>query len=228
MSSNSSKNKQSLVLNPIPVPTSPERGELYYDKLDDSLKYYNGASWIPTGAVAGSGLTGGGNSALTVSVDNSTIEIASNLLQLKALGVTAAKMADLTITGGKVAANTLTPNKLAISGSFQVASRTSTNWIDPTAYTQVGFRDDSSSPLYGFKTGSCPIIILRKNGLDCAIAHKTGTLSGYAQIDCRLFGAASFSVGTDGDDTNGIDLVLFVYDGHFWVVTAVYAQGVAQ
>lgn len=44
-------------------------------------------------AVAGSGLAGGGGSALSVNVDDSTIEINADTLRLKDLGTTAAKLA---------------------------------------------------------------------------------------------------------------------------------------
>lgn len=53
MSSNSSKVKKSLVLNPIPDPGSPERGEIFYSQSEDSLKYYNGSALQKIGNLSG-------------------------------------------------------------------------------------------------------------------------------------------------------------------------------
>lgn len=58
-----------------------------------------------TASVAGDGLSGGNGTALSVNVDNSTIEINTDTLRLKDAGVTAAKLAtgvadQTTITGG--------------------------------------------------------------------------------------------------------------------------------
>ena len=51
-------------------------------------------------AVAGSGLSGGAGTALAVNVDDSTIEINSDTLRVKDLGITSAKLGtDLSLTG---------------------------------------------------------------------------------------------------------------------------------
>lgn len=54
-------------------------------------------------SVAGSGLGGANGSALTVNVDNSTIEINSDSLRIKDAGIVDAKIADGTITAAKLA-----------------------------------------------------------------------------------------------------------------------------
>ena len=58
-------------------------------------------------AVAGSGLAGGGGSALSVNVDDSGIEINSDTLRLKDLGVATAKLANDAVTEAKLADNSV-------------------------------------------------------------------------------------------------------------------------
>lgn len=63
-------------------------------------------------AVAGDGLAGGAGSALSVNVDGVGIEIDTDALRLKALGVTTAKLNDLAVTAGKIAADAVTTVKI--------------------------------------------------------------------------------------------------------------------
>ena len=64
-------------------------------------------------SVAGNGLSGGNGSALAVNVDDSGIEIASDTLQLKNLGVSTAKLADNSVTSAKINNASVTGPKLA-------------------------------------------------------------------------------------------------------------------
>lgn len=64
-----------------------------------------GVSEIST-AIAGDGLTGGGGSALAVNPDNSTVEISSDQVRVKDLGITNSKIANDTITNAKIADRT--------------------------------------------------------------------------------------------------------------------------
>jgi hypothetical protein len=86
---------------------------------------------IGTGAVTplkiGSALAGDGlgrnisTGVLAVNVDDSTIEINSDTLRIKDLGVTTAKLGDLQVTGAKIAAATITSGKFA-AGAVSEAS----------------------------------------------------------------------------------------------------------
>lgn len=53
-------------------------------------------------AVAGNGLAGGGGTALSVNVDSSTIEISSDSLRVKDLGITEGKIAASAVTSAKL------------------------------------------------------------------------------------------------------------------------------
>lgn len=72
-----------------------------------------------TNVIAGNGLTGGatsGAATLSVVVDNSTIEIASNQLRAKDLGITTAKLADTSVTTAKLGDGSVATGKL-VDGS---------------------------------------------------------------------------------------------------------------
>ena len=97
--------------------TSPASGQFAYDTTLNKLKVYNGTAWELVGAAA----------------DDSTLELSSNTLSIKALGVgttqlaagavttakigaaqvTGAKIAGLTIATGNIAATAVTSAKLA-------------------------------------------------------------------------------------------------------------------
>ena len=97
--------------------TSPASGQFAYDTTLNKLKVYNGTAWELVGAAA----------------DGSTLELSSNTLSIKALGVgttqlaagavttakigaaqvTGAKIAGLTVATGNIAATAVTSAKLA-------------------------------------------------------------------------------------------------------------------
>lgn len=57
-------------------------------------------------AVAGNGLSGGAGTALAVNVDDSTIEINTDTLRVKDLGISTGKIADSAVTAAKIANRT--------------------------------------------------------------------------------------------------------------------------
>ena len=87
--------------------TSPASGQFAYDTTLNKLKVYNGTAWELVGAAA----------------DDSTLELSSNTLSIKALGVgttqlaagavTTAKLADDAVTGAKIDALTIATGNIA-------------------------------------------------------------------------------------------------------------------
>jgi hypothetical protein len=98
-------------------------------------------------SVAGDGLGGGAGTALSVNVDGSTIEINTDAVRVKDLGITTAKLADSAVTSAKIADATIVDadisgtaaialSKLATATSGQVIVHNSSGV--PTAVTMSG------------------------------------------------------------------------------------------
>lgn len=85
------------------APSSPVNGQIYYNTSDNRIYFWDGSTWVDMSGdiravLGGSGLTGSesnGVVTLDVNVDNSTIEIVSDVLQVKNSGITTAKIANL-------------------------------------------------------------------------------------------------------------------------------------
>ncbi len=130
-----------LRMAPAALPGSPAAGDVAIDSGDSNkLKFYDGSSWIDTGASgggsgditdvttnSGSGLSGGaasGAATLQVVVDDASVEIATNTIQLKDSGVTTAKINDGAVTAAKLAATTVT------AGSYGSTTQIPTFTVD--------------------------------------------------------------------------------------------------
>jgi hypothetical protein len=104
------------------APSSPVTGQIYYNTADARVYFWDSAAWIDMSGdiqdvLGGAGLTAStsGNGdviTLDVNVDNATIEINSDTLRIKDLGVTTAKLADSAVTTVKINANAVTFAKL--------------------------------------------------------------------------------------------------------------------
>ena len=98
------------------APSAPVTGQIYYNTVDASIYFWDGTKWVGisgdiTEVLAGAGLIGGGASGsvtLDVNVDNATIEISSDAIRVKDLGITTGKLADSAVTTVKINANAVT------------------------------------------------------------------------------------------------------------------------
>ena len=102
-------------------------GKIIYDTGVDKVKFYDGSNWQTLGTsdatgdiegvTAGDGLTGGGTSgtvSLAVNVDDSSLEINSDTVRVKAAGITNAMLGG-SIANAKLANSSITINGSAIS-----------------------------------------------------------------------------------------------------------------
>lgn len=112
-------------------PGSPVAGQVYYDTSDGNVYYWNGTAWVSvsgdiTAVVAGSGLTGGGTSGavtLDLNPDNTTIEVNSDIVRIKDLGVSTGKLADNAVTTIKVTDSNITFAKIQNVATMTVMGR---------------------------------------------------------------------------------------------------------
>lgn len=109
-------------------PSSPVIGQIYYDTTDARVYFWDGSSWVDMSGdirdvIGGAGLTATTvNDVVTldVNVDNATIEIDSDALRIKDLGVTTPKIADSAVTTIKINANAVTYAKIQQVSAMKV------------------------------------------------------------------------------------------------------------
>lgn len=102
------------------APGSPVVGQIYYNTTDARMYFWDGTEWVDMSGdirdvIGGSGLSAStANDIITldVNVDNATIEINTDSLRVKDLGITTAKLADSAVTTIKINANAVTLDKI--------------------------------------------------------------------------------------------------------------------
>lgn len=102
------------------APSSPVTGQIYFNTTDTRIYFYDGISWVDVSGdirdvIGGAGLTATNVDdviTLDVNVDNVTIEIDTDTLRVKDLGISTAKLADSAVTTIKINNNAVTLGKI--------------------------------------------------------------------------------------------------------------------
>jgi hypothetical protein len=110
------------------APGTPVQGQVYFNTTDKKIYYWDSTAWIDISGdirdvIGGSGLSAAnvdGAITLDVNVDNATIEIASDTIRVKDLGISTAKIADSAITTIKINANAVTLGKIQQIAALRV------------------------------------------------------------------------------------------------------------
>jgi hypothetical protein len=137
------------------APSSPVTGQIYYNTADARMYFWDSSAWVDMSGdiqdvIGGAGLTAGTSAngdviTLDVNVDNATIEINSDTVRVKDLGITSAKINDGAVTTIKIGANQVTLAKLATVGNNTVIGNTSGGTATPSEITIVTDLANASS-----------------------------------------------------------------------------------
>jgi hypothetical protein len=196
------------------APSSPVVGQIYYDTTDSRMYFYNGTAWVDMSgdlqdviggaALIASTSASGDVITLDVNVDNATIEISSDSLRIKDLGVTTAKINDGAVTTVKINANAVTLGKIQQIAGLKVLGNLSGSTADVAEVTVITDLANSSSTTLATSTAI-------KTYVDSVIGG-LGNLEG-------AWAASSgyFPVGTDP--------VAGTKKGDYWYVTVAGTTG---
>lgn len=110
------------------APGTPVQGQVYFNTTDKKIYYWDSTAWIDISGdirdvIGGSGLSAAnvdGAITLDVNVDNATIEIATDAIRVKDLGISTAKIADSAVTTVKINANAVTLGKIQQIAALRV------------------------------------------------------------------------------------------------------------
>lgn len=162
------------------APSSPVAGQIYFNSTDGAVYFYDGSAWINvsgdiTAVVAGSGLTGGGTSGsvtLDLNPDNVTIEVNTDIVRLKDLGVSTGKLADGAISTIKIGANQVTFAKMQQIADLKLIGNVSGVTADPAEVSVI-----TSTSLTGASNTNLATSLALKTYIDNTIAG-LGNLEG--------------------------------------------------
>jgi hypothetical protein len=139
------------------APSSPVVGQIYFDTTPSVLRmfFWDGTAWVDMSGdiqdvLGGAGLTASTSAngdviTLDVNVDNATIEVNSDSLRVKDLGITTGKLANSAVTTVKINANAVTFDKLQQVANLTVIGNISGATANPAEVVIVTDLDNASS-----------------------------------------------------------------------------------
>ena len=145
------------VHNKVGPPASPVVGQIYFDTTPSVLRmfFWDGTQWVDMSGdiqdvLGGAGLTASTSAngdviTLDVNVDNATIEINSDSLRVKDLGIVTGKLANSAVTTVKINANAVTFDKLQQVANLTVIGNVSGATANPAEVTIITDMANSSS-----------------------------------------------------------------------------------
>ena len=137
------------VHNKVGPPSSPVVGQIYFDTTPSVLRmfFWDGTAWVDMSGdiqdvLGGAGLTASTSAngdviTLDVNVDNATIEINSDSLRVKDLGIVTGKLANSAVTTVKINANAVTFDKLQQVANLTVIGNVSGATANPAEVTII-------------------------------------------------------------------------------------------
>lgn len=148
-------------------------------------------------------LDSSGNMLAALAVDNSTIEISSNTLEVKALGIDTAQIANGAVTLAKLASSILQWNTTTVNsnGTFVVPSGVITLIVEAFGGGGGGGGGGSASAPGGGGGGGAPVfsrILSVTAGETLTIVIGTGGAGGAAQVDGTSGVSTTITGGTSG------------------------------
>lgn len=130
------------------APSIPVPGQIYFNTVFKRMYFFDSVDWVDISGdiqdvLGGLGLTAtnvAGVVTLDINVDNATLEISEDTLQVKALGITSTKLADNAVTTAKINANAVSLAKLQQIGALTILGNTtgsSANVAEVTVITDL-------------------------------------------------------------------------------------------
>lgn len=176
-------------------------GQFIYNTTLEVLKYHDGTQWIALGAgninnvLGGDGLTAtnvAGVVTLDVNVDDVTLEIASDIVRVKDLGISTSKIQNNAVTTIKVADNNITFAKIQDIPTMTVIGRVLGGTGDPTAISII-----SDPDLVGFSNTTLVTSEAVKMYVDSRIASIGELIGGFNASTSTDFPGTSSTVKGD-------------------------------
>ena len=188
-------------------PTSPVEGQIYYNETLDKVYFYDGTSWIDvnngvqtiSNASNGGVIIGGtsANPTISLNVDNSTLEISSNIVRIKDSGVTGTKLATDSVTSIKITDKNVLFSKIQDIPTMTVIGRTAAGTGVSSGISIINTNDMSGA-----------------SGTNLATA---GSIKAY--VDSQVAAIGSLQGSIDASTSTNFPGSALTKKGHYWYVS---------